>query len=145
VRIHLELEADDVKDMIEQYFAAQGFAVRNLPLLCAAFETAYPEGIRVEAQPAQMPEPEPIPARSFEPEDLVPVGITQEGSLVVVAPPVSVGTKSNPRLKYSDMMDPSMHGNAPSRDELLLETQRELQEILSASKAIERERSSNNE
>jgi hypothetical protein len=132
VKIHLILEPSDVKDMLNQYFNAQGFEVKNLAELCGAFEAVFPQGIDVEAVPAAAPiAPEPPPQdRTEEPVRVEPPAPTPDT-------PLSVKSKNNPRLGLSDLMDPTTHGSVPSRDELLEETSRELQEILNTSRSLE--------
>jgi len=147
MKIRLELETADVREMIQDYFLAKGYEIRNLDSVCAVFEDAYPDGIMIEAYPSA----EPAPARAVttkvaEPE--VVAEPVEEPAVPAKAPSADASPnrgKSNPRLSFSDLMDPTMHGMVPSRDELLQETQREIQQLLQASKSIERERTSSDD
>ena len=139
MKIHLILEPHDVKDMLEQYFSAQGFEVKNLVELCEAFKATYPEGIDVEATPVAVPA---TPARakdSFIERDGSDDGGVGDSMPAPAAPSTVLAPKQkgNPRLGLSDLMDPNNFGNVPTKNELFEETSRELQEILNASKALE--------
>lgn len=146
MKIRLELETADVQEMIQSYFLTKGYEVRNLDMVCAAFEDAYPDGIMVEAHAAvgiaarvaQAPVTE-VAAKSPEvdedTETIQAVAEAVPSSRAAEAP--AVNAKANPRLSFSDLMDPTLHGMVPSRDELLQETQREIQQLLQASKSIE--------
>lgn len=135
MKIRLELESDDVREMVLGYFSARGFSVKNLDEICASFDAAYPKGIVVEAQPVAASS-----APTQVPQDVAVAPVA------VAAPPADENVvtlsashkKQNPRLGFSDLMDPTVHGNVPTRDELLEETQRELQQILKMSKSLER-------
>lgn len=130
MKIHLVLEPHDVKDMLTQYFNTQGFDVKNLAQLCEAFEAVFPQGIDVEASPCATVVQAPVAAAAVE-------HIITSKDAVDTTAEVPSTNKRNPRLGLSDLMDPTTHGSVPTRDELLEETSRELQEILNASKSLE--------
>lgn len=142
MKLRMEFEESDVRDMIESYFERNGFKVKNIDSLCMQFLEAYPDGIQVDVQTLPI-DNEPI-------ENVVE---DKEEMMVKESPP-SVETEEedqevtkssgNTRLSMSDIMDPTpgVH-NVPSRDELLKmreQEQKELQHLLNESKTIESEK-----
>ena len=55
MKITLEFEDDDLRNMIANHFTNEGFLVKNLDEICSAFGVAFPQGLRVEAEVAPVP------------------------------------------------------------------------------------------
>lgn len=60
MKITLEFEYSDLRNMVENHFTNEGFIVKNLDDICNAFGAAFPGGLRVEADIAPAPV---VPAR----------------------------------------------------------------------------------
>lgn len=50
MKVRLEFEETDLRDMLKSYFEREGFRVKNVEELCAQFAAAFPEGIFVDAE-----------------------------------------------------------------------------------------------
>jgi hypothetical protein len=131
MKIQLQFENNDLEEMLTEFFRARGFEIKNLPELQEQFGLAFPGGLKVEAQTA---EPPPAPAVKLSST----LAVTASEAPEAIAPVVSITARKegNPRMTAADLFDPDLRG-APSRDELLAENQREIQDILAKSQQIE--------
>lgn len=134
MKLRLEFEDSDLREMIHDYFDRNGFAVKNLDQLCELFKKAFPDGIRVDAEtrdsrPAKPAAAPSLPEEHTEMEDSVPEK--------------NNGT-SNVAMTATDLFDPTP-GNVPTRDEQLRQSQREVANIVAQSKALEEEKAKDNE
>lgn len=50
MKVSLEFEESDLKEMLTSYFRGNGFAVKNLEEVCLQFLKAYPDGLQVQAE-----------------------------------------------------------------------------------------------
>jgi hypothetical protein len=50
MKVSLEFEESDLKEMLTSYFRGNGFAVKNLDEVCMQFLKAYPDGLQVQAE-----------------------------------------------------------------------------------------------
>jgi len=114
--------------MLRTYFERNGFKVKNLETLCDAFESAFPEGMRVNVETIE-PETAPTPPPAPEPVVATEAPVKPKGKV-----------KGNPRLGASDLMDPSSDNRPPSRDELLAQRDLELEHMLRQSDALKESR-----
>jgi len=136
MKLQLEFEDDDLREMIEDYFGRNGFKVKNLDQLCELFLKAYPDGIKVQAETTgpqeattaaapDAPSTEPPPSTELpEEEDSNPKKSNGAPQVVMTA---------------TDLFDPTP-GNVPSRDEQLRQSQQEVATIVAQSKALEEEK-----
>ena len=77
MKVSLEFEESDLKEMLTSYFRGNGFAVKNLDEVGLQFHTAYPDGLQVQAEiihmeapvaPAAEPRPLNVDAQEYEDE-----------------------------------------------------------------------------
>lgn len=135
MRLQLEFENADLREMITDYFKASGFVVKNLDQLCEFFHKAFPDGIKVQAETiaykhAQDPDGRPVkPAVGT--HSAVPELPAKEDPTLEK----NDGTP-NVIMSASDLFDPTP-GQVPTRDEQLRQAQAELKHILAQSKVIE--------
>lgn len=126
MKLQLEFEEDDLREMITQYFAGNGFQVKNLDQLCTLFSKAFPDGIKVQAE--TVPIPKTMSVQNIVSE-VVPHDIQYvEGSLK---------EQGNPVFTASDLFDPEP-GAVPSRDEQLRQSKAELEHILRESETLKK-------
>jgi hypothetical protein len=109
MKINLEFEQHDLEKMIRDYFLKAGFEVQNMEELCAAFSQAFPTGLIVKAEIADAPPAPPSP-----PSPRVTAGpavrLVSEDSeepIEVVLP------QEEPRLSFTDLLDPTHRGRRP--------------------------------
>lgn len=103
MKILLEFEEPDLRDMIQSHFEKNGFSVRNLDEICAQFNAAFPEGLKVYAD--MLPIEAVTPVRTTHRAE----STDADEDDVPYVPPVD----ENPRLALSDLMDPTprpVHG-----------------------------------
>lgn len=55
MKVTLEFERDELEKMIENHFANAGFVVKNMVQILEQFTSAFPEGLKVQADVAQQP------------------------------------------------------------------------------------------
>ena len=144
MKLRLEFEDSDFREMIQEYFDRNGFAVKNLDQLCELFKKAFPDGIKVDAETKP-----PIHIPSFSTSD-------HASASTVTAVPVDAETvepeapeKTNGKdetfiASASDLFDPTP-GNVPSRDEQLRQSNAEVARIVAQSKALEEEKAKENQ
>lgn len=149
MKLRMEFEDDDLREMIDGYFRQSGFQVKNLDQLCDLFRKAFPEGIEVQvatlpvtvpAEPVEPVERRPrSPEKEFEssPED------EDEEYVDIDEGKGNGAAEGNPRMSASDLFDPTP-GKVPTRDEQLKQTQDELKHLLNQSKVIEEEKAKEN-
>ena len=51
MKLKTEFEADDYREMVQEYFEQRGFKVNDLEELCADIKKAYPDGLVVSVSP----------------------------------------------------------------------------------------------
>jgi hypothetical protein len=129
VKVTLEFEENDLREMLTSYFRGNGFAVKNLDEVCDKFKYAYADGLKVQAEIMTVDPPvrQPTAAsvlRGVEDE----VADTAEGDEVIEA--------AEPMLSLNDLTDPSPRGRVVS----LANTKNEFADLINASKRIEQER-----
>lgn len=127
MKLQLEFEEDDLREMITQYFAGNGFHVKNLDQLCALFSKAFPDGIKVQAETVPMV----TPLSTFNNP------ITNEVVLTDKVTSTLVVETGNPVFTASDLFDPEP-GTVPSRDEQLRQSKAELEHILRESETLKK-------
>jgi hypothetical protein len=136
MKLQLEFEDADLREMIETYFKSNGFKVKNLDQLCAFFHKAFPDGIKVQA--------ETLPPSVELKEAQVEAPSRKEKEVAIIDPANTEVTKSkevtNLPMSATDLFDPTP-GRVPTRDEQLRQSREELEFILNQSKIIEKERS----
>ena len=67
MKITLEFEEADLRQMITDHFTKEGFNVKNLDDICRQFLHAYPIGLKIEAEIAPVPTITAAPALVFPP------------------------------------------------------------------------------
>lgn len=125
MKVTLEFEESDLREMLTSYFRGNGFAVKNLDEVCAKFKGAYVDGLKVQAE---IMTTEPTNIQAVTPTD-VPVEDVD----------VDTDTASDshePMLSLNDLTDPSPRGRVVS----IANTKSEFADLISASKRIEQER-----
>lgn len=123
MKVTLEFEESDLKEMLTGYFLGNGFLIKNLDEVCAHFSNAYPEGLKVQAE---ITAPEPVQSRvpsveSVEPRDSDSNDVTDT---------------AEPTLSLNDLTDPEPRGKAVRASN----TKNDFAELLNISKRIENER-----
>ncbi len=127
MKIQLQFERDDLEEMLTEYFKTRGFEIKNMETLHDAFAVAWPQGLSVAAQTIEAPTKPAVVA--------LPANITNHADEAPLPPPRR--NEGNPRMTASDLFDPDSNNHAPSRDELLAENAREIQNILAESNILE--------
>jgi len=136
MKIHLQMETHDLREMLGDYFTSRGFEVLNTDELCSKFAEVFPEGLVVSATLAP---PKPPPEASLPPETDYP-SMTSGGAKNVVS---MAERRQNPVLRDADLLDPTNYGNVPRRptdDESHIDAEQEMRRLLSASSAIQAEK-----
>lgn len=138
MKIHLKFEKSDLEEMLTEYFSSRGFDLLNLPEVVEQFDKAWETGLEVAA--TTRPVPAPAATQPAAPREPV---ATRSGSLPdteLVAgdlpEPGPTGASNNPRMSADDLFDPNGPRKAPTAEQILEETQRELQSILAQSSEI---------
>jgi len=127
MKLQLEFEESDLREMIQGYFRSNGFRVKNLDQLCQLFQKAFPDGIKVQAETA---------ADGVTSE--IPEVATERAAVALVTPPPNgrdTSKGANVAMSATDLFDPTP-GKVPTRDEQLRQSQREVANIVAQSKAI---------
>lgn len=144
MKLKMEFEASDVRDMLEQHFKRNGFEIRNLDEIVNSFTNAFPEGmeIQVDAIP-----PAELAPKKVKDEDALELHLNMNPEPPPLVQPYAEKPaaprpkgKGNPKLSFSDMSDPTYMGidkDTPVDEEVM---QREIQHILKNSDTIEKSR-----
>ncbi len=110
MKLTIELEEEDVKKMLFEHFAQSGFSVRNLDELCAKFLSAYPDGLRIQADPIDLPPVEAAPVPVY-PSKQEPVDDEDDDAPLTIPsvpeyekPPYE-DDDANPVLTMSELFD----------------------------------------
>lgn len=125
MKLQMEFESSDLRDMVKTYFSKSGFHVKNLNDICDKFNNAYPQGIvvNVEVTNGEVPEIE----QETKIEDNLD---TKEMPEVEISDTAS----ENVALSAADLLDPTPGiSGVPNRDALIKQHQRELETILAKS------------
>ena len=69
MKIQLEFEDEDLKNMILQYFEREGFIIKNIEELCSKFKEAFPDGLKVYAELAPQNNSSSLPPLPEEAKD----------------------------------------------------------------------------
>ncbi len=114
MKVQLEFEKTDLEEMLTLYFERSGFSIKNLDELCEQFASAFPDGIKVQAEilsnyepPAREdPSPTYLDAGEFDGDSSEEVEDTEKSAN---ADPVSevVEIVEETRLGHGDLMDPT--------------------------------------
>jgi len=142
MKVRLDFEREDLEKMITTYFEKEGFKVKNLDELIEQFGTAFPEGLSVQAEIAEKPQPTPrliFPgAQSAVNVVTSAVGtmLPQETGLTVADETVEAYAdleEDDKPLSMTDLLDPTNHrrGDAEESAQVL--------KIVQQSKQLERE------
>ena len=146
MKLNLEFEGPDLRDLIEEYFKRRGFKVKNLDALCVLFEKVYPNGITVKAE-TLAPQERTTPVETLPGEEIEVTVSADKGQAKGIIEE-SGGKKSNgsPNVAMSttDLFDPTP-GMVPSRDEQLRQSQQEVANIVAQSKALAEEKAKETE
>ena len=129
MKVTLEFEDNDLREMLTSYFRGNGFAVKNLEEVCAKFTTAYPEGLKVQAEIVPM---EPVIETSGYRQHIAP----DEDPIDNDSEVQETLATSEPMLSLNDLTDPEPRGRVVS----ITNTKNEFTDIINASKRIEQER-----
>lgn len=128
MKVTLEFEENDLREMLTSYFKGNGFAVKNLDEVCAKFKDAYADGLKVHAEIMAMDPPttvQPVATGTH-------LHITDDDS----ADDDTTSEAVEPMLSLNDLTDPSPRGRVVS----LANTKNDFADIINASKRIEQER-----
>jgi len=129
MKVTLEFEENDLREMLTSYFRGNGFAVKNLDEVCAKFKDAYVDGLKVQAEIMAMDPPVSQPST-------VPPRSTVEDAVDDTDEADEVTEAAEPMLSLNDLTDPSPRGRVVS----IANTKNEFADLISASKRIEQER-----
>ena len=129
MKITIEFEDADLREMLTEHMLKGGFSVLNMDALCEAFAQAFPEGLRVHAGVAEMPAPVEAP----------PSPVLDSG------PELPLNTMHTPEseeegpLSFDDLMDPTPRlGRTELRVARNTDTGDDIRNIIRKSNAIER-------
>lgn len=103
MKITLEFEEADLRQMIVDHFTREGFNVKNLDDICRQFLNAYPTGLKVEAD--ILPQPVQAPVATSEYREVVPT----EAVVTYTEDPDAYEPKDSDGgpLTLNDLMDPT--------------------------------------
>lgn len=104
MKITLEFEEADLRQMITDHFTKEGFNVKNLDDICRQFLNAYPTGLKVEADILPQPAPAPVQTLGYVeavPTDDVVTYTDEDAEEDVSREPEGVS------LTLNDLMDPT--------------------------------------
>lgn len=143
MKINLQFEKSDLEEMLTEYFRNRGFAVQNMVHVVQHFEATWPEGLEVAALtlppelmlPSTASKPAPAATNSYEYAADAPVTQDDAGPEEEVVEQKSNG-KGNPRLSADDLFDPNGPRRAPTAEQIIDETSRELKNILAQSNEL---------
>jgi hypothetical protein len=130
MKVTLEFEESDLREMLTSYFRGNGFAVKNLDEVCAKFKDAYIDGLKVQAEIMVMDPPIPQLSTVAPPQNLVEDAVDDAGE------PDDVAEAAEPMLSLNDLTDPSPRGRVVG----IANTKNEFADLINASKRIEQER-----
>jgi hypothetical protein len=136
MKLRLEFEDSDLREMIQEYFDRNGFAVKNLDQLCELFKKAFPDGIKVDAE-TRGPREATAAAEVDAPTAVTPP--VEELSEAEDPNPHKSNGSANVAMSATDLFDPTP-GSVPTRDEQLRQSQQEVANIVAQSKALEEEK-----
>jgi len=130
MKVTLEFEENDLREMLTSYFRGNGFAVKNLDEVCAQFKDAYVDGLKVQAEIVAMDPPVPPLSTAPPPRSSVEDAVddTNETDEVTEA--------AEPMLSLNDLTDPSPRGRVVS----IANTKNDFADLINASKRLEQER-----
>lgn len=143
MKLVIEFEENDFRDMLTAYFKRNGFDIHNLDELTEKFMGAYPEGLKVQAtvstEPAEVPTENPS-GHVYDFDDAV-TGERVRGThaeLYGEAEPEE--EEANPALSLTDLHDPT-----PRRRGRLeaVKPVSDMVDVLSASESLKNEKSRN--
>jgi len=143
MKLQLEFEDSDLREMVQGYFARNGFAVKNLDQLCELFHKAFPDGISVQAETLaqkQVNYPDGTTVAPATGEHAATPLLPEEE----YPPPTKTDDRPQTVMTASDLFDPTP-GNVPTRDEQLRQSQKEVAYLVAQSKAIEEEKAKEKE
>lgn len=129
MKVTLEFEENDLREMLTSYFRGNGFAVKNLDEVCVKFKDAYPEGLKVQAEIMAMDPPVPQASAVSSPIPAVADADAEEDI-------DDVSEAAEPMLSLNDLTDPSPRGRVVS----IANTKNDFADLINASKRIEQER-----
>ena len=91
MKLTMEFEDADLRDMIDSYFESRGFKVENADELVEKFAGIFPQGIKVKVQ-------------------VIDIVETTVSTVPPPSPPPSASPKpaTTKRLSMADLMDPSV-------------------------------------
>jgi hypothetical protein len=135
MKLSMEFEEEDLRDMIEGYFQKSGFLVQNLDQLLHLFSKAYPDGIQVQVETTNVSPPSEEWTPKTEPQGVVKVQESETFKDPEIQRPKDNGYTNKP-MSASDLFDPTP-GSVPTRDEQLAQSRKELEHIIAQSKEIE--------
>jgi len=121
MKLNLEFEIDDFKEMITDYFKTRGFKIRHIDEIVSKFMSAYPEGLIVEASPLNGEADTGSEEVPF--EETVPEEISENKK------------DSKSTLTYEQLMDP----------EEVVREENEIEKLLKQSDKIIQEKGSEND
>jgi len=121
MKVTLELEENDLREMLENYFRQNGFTVKNLDDICGQFAAAYPEGIQVRAEIG------PAPVVASPQPDLEP-DLEPDAELDIVE-------ELSPRLSIDDLFDPTPRLKRVTAER---DTDNDIAKLVRASKGLEK-------
>jgi hypothetical protein len=135
MKLSMEFEEEDLRDMIEGYFQKSGFLVQNLDQLLHLFSKAYPDGIQVQVETTEVPKTTPRVALMDKSQVVDFTPEVTELKDPEIQRPKDNGYTNKP-MSASDLFDPTP-GSVPTRDEQLAQSRKELEHIIAQSKEIE--------
>lgn len=120
MKVTLELEENDLREMLEGYFKQNGFVVKNLEDICQDFVKAYPSGIQVRAEIGPPP----------------PTAMAMASSSVDDSDTESDTTVEDSALSLDDLLDPTprIRRVAATRDT----DENDIARLVRVSKSLER-------
>lgn len=115
MKLQMEFEDADFREMIFKFFDQQGFVLHNLDELCAHFNEVFPNGLKasVAVKPGPVTMTTPVDAASLKEET------PQKATATPEAPPaVRIVTPLRKKMTKEDLMDPTIESNVPHSEDL---------------------------
>jgi hypothetical protein len=110
MKLTFTFEEDDFREMITSYFAKNGFKAKDLDGLVDKFNAVYPDGIKVDADPAEAPAPSPpaSPAERVYGPTQFPPEPSHDDNMAKTIEELEEKLKEDPglRMSLSDLLNP---------------------------------------
>lgn len=108
MKLTVEFEEDDLREMFTKFFKEAGFDVLSLDDICNQFKNSFPEGLKVIVEPGAAEEV-PINLKREDPEKVIP----KESPSLLSLGDEDVGLEREPvvaptAMSMTDLMDPTI-------------------------------------